>query len=153
MHDGRGEVTDQSSRNPSVGAAEPPGSRRGCYPTHTTKRALCGIVIVTWVPLYTCVRGLCRCICDGSNICVPSSCLIVEISPSRYQMRSRKRRGSSSTLFCTEFCRLSKGPSSIGGGFVEGNYVRMKVRVRATLLFIKDSLASCCYIDEKRRNK
>ena len=147
MHDGRGLLTDQSSRNPSVGAAEPPGQRRGCYPTHTTKRALCGIVIVTRVPLYTCFHGLCWCISVGNNICVPNSCLLVEIPPSQYKMKSRKRRGSS-TLFCTEFCRLSTSPSSIGGGFVEGKNVCMEVRVRAAFLFIKASLASCCFIDE-----
>jgi hypothetical protein len=56
-------------------------------------------------------------------------------------MRSRKRRGSS-TLFCTEFCRLWTSPSSIGGGFVVGKYVCLEVRVRAVLLFIKAYAAS-----------
>ena len=83
----------------------------------------------------TCFRGLCWCISVGNNI------LPVEIPPSRYQMRSRKRRGSS-TLFCTEFCRLWTSPSSIGGGFVVGKYVCMEGRVRAALLFIKAYAAS-----------
>ena len=69
MHDGREVFKPKSLRVFSRAARL--AQRMLSHPYY--KRALCGIVIVTRVRLYTCVRGLCWCICVSNSICVPSS--------------------------------------------------------------------------------